>query len=70
MLGAEHPSTLTSMNDLAFTLKFQCRNDEAISLMKTCLQLRKQILGPQHPDTESSLEALNKWQMENTVIKR
>ncbi|OCK75291.1 hypothetical protein K432DRAFT_175945 [Lepidopterella palustris CBS 459.81] len=68
VLGEEHPSTLTSMNNLAFTFKFQGRNDEAILLLKTCLQLQKQILGPQHPDTESSLKSLNEWQMEEMVI--
>jgi hypothetical protein len=68
VLGEEHPSTLTSMNNLAFTLKSQSRNDEAISIMEKCVQLRKQILGPQHPHTKTSLEALNEWQMENLVI--
>jgi hypothetical protein len=30
VFGEEHPSTLTSMNNLAFTLKGQGRNDDAI----------------------------------------
>ena len=59
---------LTAMGNLAFTLKSQRRNEEAISLMDTCFQLRKRILGGHHPDTESSLEALNEWQMENVEI--
>ena len=62
VLGEEHPSTLTSMANLAFTFKSQSRNKEAISLIKTCFKLRNRILGPTHPDTETSLEALNKWE--------
>ncbi|OCK76785.1 hypothetical protein K432DRAFT_305603 [Lepidopterella palustris CBS 459.81] len=38
-IWAEHPSTLTSMNNLTFTLKFQGHNDEAIVLIKKCFQL-------------------------------
>jgi hypothetical protein len=70
--SGEHPDTLTRMNNFAFAFKFQGRNDEAISLLKTCLQLRKQVLGlgPHHPDTESSLEALvNEWPRENVMVE-
>lgn len=59
VLDKEHPFTLISMINLAFTLKSQSRNEEIISLMKRCLKLRKQILGPRHSDTETSLEALH-----------
>ena len=65
VLRSEHPDTLTSIANLASTLKSQGRNKEAISLMKACIQLQKQILGPHHPNTESSLNTLNKRQMEN-----
>ena len=68
VLGAEHYSTLTSINNLALTFKAQSRNDEAISLMEKCFQLREQVLGPQHPDTILSLKALHKWQLENMEI--
>lgn len=30
--------------------------------MKTCFKLRNQILSPTHPDTETLLKALNKWE--------
>jgi len=66
VLGAEHPDTLASMNNLTYTLKSQSRNEEAISLMKQCFQLQKQTLGPQHPYTQTSLEALSEW--ENMAI--
>ncbi|KAH8707092.1 kinesin light chain, partial [Phaeosphaeriaceae sp. PMI808] len=65
VLGEEHPDTLTSIHTLAFTLKRQGHNDKAISLMEKCLQLQKQVFGPQHPYTTSSREALNSWQLEN-----
>ena len=68
VLGSEHPDTLTTMANLAYTWKHQSRNKEAISLMESCFQLRRQILGSHHPDAQSSLEALNKWQIENMEI--
>ena len=58
VLGVEHPDTLTSMNNLAFTLKLQSYDEEAISLIKKCFQLQKRL---QHPYTEPSPEALNEW---------
>lgn len=69
VLGHEHLDTLTVINNLAFTLKSQSRNKEAISLMETCFQLRERILGCYHPNTKISLKALNKWQMENILYK-
>ena len=47
-----------NMNNLAIMWKSQGRNEEAIVLMKECVELRKKVLGPSHPDTEQSLEAL------------
>lgn len=64
VLGAEHPDTLASMYNLAYTWKSQRRNAEAISLMKDCLELQTQILGPGHPDTETSIEVLCGWESE------
>jgi len=68
VLGEEHLDTLTSMDNLAFTLKGQDHNDKAISLMERCFQLQKKVLGPQHPYTTSSLKALNEWQLENIEV--
>ena len=62
VLGEEHPSTLTTMHNLAYTWKSQSRNNEAISLMKNCFELRNQILGPEHPGTEISLQTLREWE--------
>jgi hypothetical protein len=62
-LGADHPDTLTSMNNLAFTWKSQGRNIEAFRLMSECYRLRKQKIGADHPNTISSFETLKKWEM-------
>jgi hypothetical protein len=40
VLGEEHPSMLTSMNNLAFTWKERGRNVEAVKLMHECVQSR------------------------------
>src|SRR5437588_398640 len=65
-LGREHPSTLTSMDNLATIWKYQECNDEALKLMVECVQLRKKILGVEHPATLSSLNKLNKWEKERS----
>jgi len=69
VLREEHPSTLTSMNNLAFTLKGQGRLNEAISLIGKYLEVAKQVFGPQHPNVLSSIKALNVWQKENVGIR-
>ncbi|KAK3684336.1 hypothetical protein B0T22DRAFT_470114, partial [Podospora appendiculata] len=60
-LGANHPDTLTSMNNLAFTWKDQGRHSDAIVLMEECSQARQRVLGTGHPDTLSSLTAVAEW---------
>jgi len=50
VLGEDHPSTLTSMANLAFNLKGQGLNSEAISFMEILFQIGKTVLGPQHPN--------------------
>lgn len=44
LLGEEYPDTLTSMNNLAITLKSQSRNEEAISLMRRCFRIQNMSL--------------------------
>ncbi|KAF5847210.1 hypothetical protein GGP41_003446 [Bipolaris sorokiniana] len=58
VLGDEHPNTLTSTNNLAFTLQSQARREEALALMEIC------VLGEQHHDTQSSLDTLHCWRAE------
>jgi hypothetical protein len=62
--GPEHPQTLTSMANLAFTWKAIGRRAEAFKLMDECVQLRRQVVGVGHPDFLSSSETLSRWQSE------
>ena len=63
-LGAEHPSTLTSTNNLAFTWKENGRDGEALKLIEECAAARSRILGTNHPDTLPSRTTLLGWQTE------
>jgi hypothetical protein len=60
-LGADHPNTLTSMANLAFTWEAQNRNVEAIVLMRQCVQQCQRVLKASHPDLVSSLSVLEQW---------
>ena len=51
VLGAEHPSTLTSMATLARTLKAKGNNRSASTLMEDCALMSYRILGTDHPRT-------------------
>jgi tetratricopeptide (TPR) repeat protein len=53
-LGPEHPSTLTSRNNLANALFGMGEPAEAIRLLRQTLEDRARILGPEHPDTLTS----------------
>ena len=50
-LGADHPETLTSRNNLANAYQDAGRLNEAITLDQQTLEDRTRILGPNHPDT-------------------
>ena len=45
VLGKEHPDTLASLQNLAFTIQVQGRLMEAIKLIMECVQLRSRYLG-------------------------
>ena len=68
VVDEEHPNTLTSMHNLAYTLKSQSRNEETISLMKRCFHSGKQVLGSRHPSTETSLKLYMGGKMEDTKL--
>ncbi|KAH0562201.1 hypothetical protein GP486_003102 [Trichoglossum hirsutum] len=55
VLGAEHPDTLTSMNNLALTFWNQGRWKEAEELGVQVMETRKRVLGAEHPDTLTSM---------------
>jgi hypothetical protein len=62
-LGADHPDTLTSMANLAFTWKAQCRSEEAVVLMRQCIQQRQRVLKAGHLDLTSSVRVLESWKV-------
>jgi hypothetical protein len=67
-LGVDHPDTLTSMNNLAFTLKGNGKEIKAIRLMKDCVRFRKRVLGLDHPHSISSCRALDTWKAEQDDV--
>ncbi|KAI9764071.1 MAG: hypothetical protein M1840_008875 [Geoglossum simile] len=58
VLGEEHPSTLTSMANLASTYRNQGRWKEAEELEVQVIETRKRVLGEEHPDTLVSMTNL------------
>ncbi len=68
VLGAELPDTLTSMNNLASSLKCLGRDIEALRLTKKCFELRNQRLGADNPDTISSREILVEWKTATIAV--
>ena len=59
--GKEHPSTLTAMLNLAWTLKAQGDLAGARKLQEQVLEARARLLGKEHPNTLTSM--LNLAQM-------
>jgi tetratricopeptide (TPR) repeat protein len=57
-LGADHPHTLTSMNNLAEGYRAAGKLDLAVPLYEETLKLRKARLGADHPDTLGSMQNL------------
>ena len=54
MLGADHPDTLHSRNNLADAYQAAGRLGEAIPLYEQTLADRERVLGADHPDTLTS----------------
>jgi hypothetical protein len=54
-LGEEHPDTLTSLNNLAGTLRAQGDLAGARALQEKVLEARRRVLGEEHPDTLTSM---------------
>jgi tetratricopeptide (TPR) repeat protein len=57
-LGADHPSTATSLNNLAGLYRSIGKYSEALPLYERALQIREQQLGADHPNTAISLNNL------------
>ncbi|MCK4937157.1 MAG: tetratricopeptide repeat protein, partial [Methanosarcinales archaeon] len=58
ILGAEHPSTLTSMNNLALTLGAQGDLEGARKIQEQVLEISRRILSSEHPNTLRSMNNL------------
>jgi tetratricopeptide (TPR) repeat protein len=58
VLGAEHPNTATSLNNLAFLLRDQCDLAAARALFERSLAIYEKTLGAAHPDTAVVLRNL------------
>jgi tetratricopeptide (TPR) repeat protein len=54
VLGADHPDTLTSRNNLAYAYRSAGDLDRAIPLHEQTLADRERVLGADHPDTLTS----------------
>ncbi len=58
ILGPDHPTTLTSRDNLAHAYHRAERHDEAINLHRQTIADRERVLGPDHPDTFTSRDNL------------
>jgi CHAT domain-containing protein/Tfp pilus assembly protein PilF len=58
VLGARHPDTAGSLNNLGYLLEAQGNYAAARPLLEQALAIRKEVLGPRHPDTAQSLNIL------------
>ncbi|KAL4766730.1 hypothetical protein BDW60DRAFT_201889 [Aspergillus nidulans var. acristatus] len=61
VLGPEHPDTLTSMGNVAYTFYSKNNIHHAIALMNKCVRLREGRLGLSHPHTIDSARFLRQW---------
>ncbi len=58
VLGPEHPDTLHSIDNLAWTLMGMGEYAEAEDLQRRTLDIQRRVLGPDHPDTARSINRL------------
>jgi hypothetical protein len=58
VLGQEHPSTLSSMANLASTYRNEGRWKEAEELEVQVMEATKRVLGKEHPSTLTSMNNL------------
>jgi tetratricopeptide (TPR) repeat protein len=63
-LGAEHPTTATSLSNLGNVLYLQGKFADAERVHRRALAIREKVLGPGHPDTATSLNNLANVRME------
>ena len=61
-LGSEHPCTLASMSNLAYTRKGMGRNAEAIQLMEQCALVQGRIMSVSHTHNLPLSVTLTLWE--------
>jgi len=54
VLGAEHPDTATSLNNLAALYSDQGKDEQAEPLYQRALAIRERVLGAEHPSTRAT----------------
>ena len=52
VLGADHPDTASSLNNLAELYRSQGRYSEAVPLYKEAVEIVERVLGAEHPNTK------------------
>ena len=57
-VGAEHPDTATSLNNLAELYRTMGAYEKAAPLYKRSLEIREKTVGPEHPETAAVLNNL------------
>ena len=57
-MGPNHPSTTSSLNNLAVLYRAMGQHKQAFPLYKQSLSITKAELGPNHPSTATSLNNL------------
>jgi tetratricopeptide (TPR) repeat protein len=57
-LGAEHPDTLASVNNLGWVLSRQGKYEEAEVIHRQALKAKEKVIGLEHPDTLTSVHNL------------
>lgn len=63
-LGEDHPDTLMSMANLAFTWKSAGQQANAINLLRLCVAKQQLIIGRGHPNTVTNSNTLLEWETE------
>ena len=58
VLEPEHPHTLTTMSNLATSLRYQRKHAEAEQMYRELLDVRQRVLGPEHPETPGTVKNL------------
>ena len=59
VLGPEHPTTLTTMGNLALSLSDQLKHAEAEQMGRELLDVKRRVLGPEHPRTRATANGLS-----------